>query len=126
MELESVMPTLVVLAETRNDFGHLVPVSSDKLADGEHGTVHETEWRILLQGLFQQPTKRWKRFVAMLDKLGVGWQTEVVRMVGECPAPDVLEEFLWCGQATEQQDGDRFAGRELGMTTALRLWYLFG
>ena len=115
MELKAVVPALPVLAKGSNAFGYSVPVGSDEFADLEHGGIHEAEWRIPLQGLLEQPHERWKRFVAMLDKFGVGWQMEVVLVVCLYPAPDILEESLWCSEAAEQQDGDCFTGGKLGV-----------
>ncbi len=43
VKLESVMPTLVVLAKGSNIPGYLVPVSSDQLAYLKHGAVAEAE-----------------------------------------------------------------------------------
>jgi hypothetical protein len=101
IQLETVVSALVVTAEGRYSLGDFVPVSPYQLADGQHGRIHETELGVLLEGLFEQPRKRWKRFVAMLDKLRIGWKVEVVFVVGVRPAPDILEEFLWCGERAE-------------------------
>jgi hypothetical protein len=59
MELESVPPALVVLAEARNTLGNLVSVSSHQSADWQHGRVNETHLSCFDQELVKQPDHGW-------------------------------------------------------------------
>jgi len=53
IEFKAIVPSLPVCTKASCRFGYLVPISSNQLADVEHGTIHEPKWRIFHKQLVE-------------------------------------------------------------------------
>lgn len=124
MELEPVMPALVVAAKGRYSSGDLVPVSPEDSAHWQHGAVGEAEWSCRGERGLQQLDQDREEAVTVSDEVLVLWQRrEAVMVVAGNPGIHAAECLVRFGETVPDEDGEKFA---IAQSTGTTDWFCLG
>jgi hypothetical protein len=113
VQLEAVVPTLVVFAKGSHPSGYSVSVGPEDLADRQHGAVGETERGCRREGRLEQPAEHWQQPVALSHKVLVGREPrKTVGVISGHPVVQAPQRLVRLGEAIPDEDGEKFAVME--------------
>jgi len=113
MQFEAIVPALVVFAEMSNIPAGFVLIRPMRFTHGQHGRIHESEWRIDSQQTLQQCEEHRHHSVTLFKKRIVRREPRKLLLVIEADLVVYVAQCLLAeDEGIPEQDGDTFASAQ--------------